>query len=160
MPYDVWARDGSLNTTPGKSIEYEFVAEHLRGLFDQFDIRSVAFDSWGFKHLRPWLLRAGFSEDEIEARFVEFGQSYAMMSPALRTLEGDLLEGRMVHGNHPVLTMCAANAVVIADGKENRMLTKKKSRGRIDGMVALAMARAVAGTHVDEPVLDVFAMVA
>ena len=51
--------------------------------------------------------------------------------------------------------MCAANAVVVSDGKENRMLTKSKSHGRIDGMVALALAQAVAGTYEAPPLLDI-----
>jgi phage terminase large subunit-like protein len=42
--------------------------------------------------------------------------------------------------------MCAANAVVQSDPAGNRKLDKKRSSGRIDGMVALAMAMSVAGT--------------
>lgn len=146
VPYDVWADAGHLETTPGRSIEYEFVAEHLRGLFDTLDIRAVAFDRWGWRHLKPWLERAGFTEEEI-GRFVEFGQGFQSMSPALRDLEGALLNGKLVHDGHPVLTMCAANAVVQADPAGNRKLTKAKSRGRIDGMISLTMAMSVAATH-------------
>jgi phage terminase large subunit-like protein len=147
VPYDLWHREGFLETTPGRSIEYEYVAEHVRGLFDSLDMRQVAFDRWNFKHLRPWLQKAGFDESELE-RFVEFGQGYASMSPALRDLESDLLNGKFAHGNHPVLQMCAANAVVERNQSTgDRKLTKGKSRGRIDGMVALAMARAVAATE-------------
>ena len=69
------------------------------------------------------------------------------MRPALRDLEAALLEGRLAHGAHPVLSMCAANAVVQADPAGNRKLNKAKSRGRIDGMVALAMAMAAAATY-------------
>jgi phage terminase large subunit-like protein len=43
-----------------------------------------------------------------------------------------------------VLKMCAANAVVMMDERHNRTLTKKRSRGRIDGMIALTMAMAMA----------------
>jgi phage terminase large subunit-like protein len=89
----------------------------------------------------------GFADDEIEAHFVEMGQGIVSMSPALRDLESDILEGRVAHGNHPVLTMCAYNAVVHRDAAGNRKLDKGHSRGRIDGMVALAMAKAMAGTH-------------
>src|SRR5690606_7906323 len=98
----------------------------------------------------PWLLKAGFTEDQIEgdhAIFEPMGQGFQSMSPALRELEADLLEGKIVHGNHPVLAMCAANAVVTSDPAGNRKLDKAKATGRIDGMVALAMARAVAGTY-------------
>ncbi len=144
VPYDVWCRGGSLLAAPGKSVDYEYVAKHLRGLFKEYDIRKVAFDRWGFKHLRPWLVEAGFSEGEIESRFEEFGQGMQSMSPALRDLEGELLNKRVAHGNHPVLSMCAANAVVQIDAAGNRKLVKNKSSGRIDGMVALAMAMGVA----------------
>jgi phage terminase large subunit-like protein len=153
VPYDQWAKEGHLETTPGKSIEYEFVAEHLRGLFDRHDVRAVAFDRWGWRHLKPWLERAGFSEEEI-GRFVEFGQGFQSMSPALRDLESALLNGKLVHDGHPVLTMCAANAVVQADPAGNRKLTKAKSRGRIDGMVSLTMAMSVAATHEEGPVIN------
>ena len=90
-------------------------------------------------HLTPWLERAGFSEDEL-TRFKPFGQGFVSMSPALRELETLLLNGSLKHGNHPVLSMCAANATVVSDPAMNRKFVKAKSTGRIDGMVALAMA--------------------
>ena len=66
------------------------------------------------------------------------------MSPALRDLEQLILEKRLAHGNHPVLSMCAACAVVEGKDDANRKLSKNKSTGRIDGMIALAMAVGVA----------------
>jgi phage terminase large subunit-like protein len=151
VEYDVWHAQGFLETTPGRSIEYEYIAEYLRSLFDRLDMRQMAFDRWNFRHLRPWLERAGFREQEL-SRFVEFGQGFQSMSPALRDLESDLLAGRIVHGNHPVLTMCAANAAVERNSATgDRKLSKGRSRGRIDGMVSLAMARAVAATEVLKP---------
>jgi phage terminase large subunit-like protein len=139
VPYDVWAQQGLLQTTPGRAIEYEFVAEHLRGVFDRCNVRAVAFDRWGMRHLRPWLVKAGFTEEELE-RFIDFGQGFASMSPAIRSLEERLLAKKLKHGNHPVLAMCAANATVATDPAESRKFVKGKNTGRIDGMVALAMA--------------------
>ena len=43
--------------------------------------------------------------------------------------------------------MCAANSVVKTNEAGDRKLDKAKSRGRIDGMVSLAMACAVANEH-------------
>lgn len=151
VPYDVWASKGYVETTPGKTVDYEFVAAHLRQVFDRYDVRRMAFDRWNFRHLRPWLLKAGFTETEVEERFEEFGQGFQSMSPALRELEALLLAGKIAHGNHPVLTMCAANAVVQADPAGNRKLAKHKSRGRIDGMVSLAMATSVASAYETKP---------
>lgn len=149
VPYDVWAKEGFLQTTPGRAIEYEFVAEHLRGVFDRCNVRAIAFDRWGMRHLRPWLVKAGFTEEELE-RFIEFGQGFASMSPALRALEERLLAKKLRHGNHPVLTMCAANAVVVKDPAESRKFTKAKASGRIDGMQALAMAVGVMPSAAEE----------
>lgn len=139
VPYDLWAEQGYLQTTPGRAIEYEFIAEHLRGVFDRCDVRALAFDRYGMKHLKPWLVKAGFTDDELE-RFIDFGQGFVSMSPAIRTLEERLLNKKLRHGNHPVLTMCAANATVATDAAENRKFIKGKATGRIDGMVALAMS--------------------
>jgi phage terminase large subunit-like protein len=140
VPYDLWAKQGHLLAAPGKSVDYEYVAKFLRGLFDQYNIRTIAFDRWNMKHLKPWLLKAGFSELMIETHFKEFGQGTQSMSPALRVLEGEILNARIAHGGHPVLTMCAANAVVEGKDAANRKLSKSRSAGRIDGMVALAEA--------------------
>src|SRR5690606_18817490 len=142
VPYDQWHKEGYLEVTPGKSIEYEWVAKRLRAIFDKYDVRKAAFDRWNWRHFKPWLEKAGFTEEELE-RFVEFGQGFQSMSPALRDLESALLNGKIVHGMHPVLTMCAANAVVQTDPAGNRKLSKSRSRGRIDGMVALTMAMAI-----------------
>lgn len=153
VPYDEWHKAGHLVTTDGPTVDYGFVAAHLWNVSQEYDLRKVAFDRWNFRHLKPWLLRAGFAEEQVEgdaAIFVPMGQGFQSMSPALRDLEGSLLSGAIVHGGHPVLTMCAANAVVQTDPAGNRKLAKHKSRGRIDGMVALAMAMSVAGTWAEQ----------
>lgn len=139
VPYDLWKEQGFLQTTPGASIQYEFIAEHLRGVFDRYTVRALAFDRYNMKFLKPWLLKSGFSDEEME-RFIDFGQGFASMSPAIRSLESMLLGRKLKHGNHPVLAMCAANATVATDPAENRKFIKGKATGRIDGMVALAMA--------------------
>ena len=138
VPYDLWAKQGYLNTTPGRAIEYEFVAEAMRGLFDRCDVQKIAFDRALFEHLKPWLIKANFSDDEIE-KFVPYGQGTLSMTPALRAFEVKLLGKQLRHGNHPILEMCAKNAKVIGDSGA-RKFDKKHQRGRIDGMVALAMA--------------------
>lgn len=143
VKYDVWYEQGFLKTTPGKSVDYDYVAEFLVNLIKTRDIRKIAFDRYNMRHLRPWLVRHGLSEEVIDSVFVDFGQGFVSMSPALRNLEGALLNGRVRHGDHPVLKMCAANAVVKRDEAGNRKLDKAKSRGRIDGLQALAMANSV-----------------
>jgi phage terminase large subunit-like protein len=151
VPYDLWHQQGFLQTTPGNTVSYEYVAHHLRKLFAEYNIRKLAFDRWNFKHLKPWLLHAGFNEMAIEDKFVEFGQGSQSMSPALRDLEQVIMERELAHGDHPVLKMCVASAVVEGKDDANRRLSKNKSTGRIDGLVALAMAIGAAphSTNID-----------
>lgn len=79
----------------------------------------------------------------VELPLEPFGQGYVSMSPALDALEADLLNLVVRHGGHPVLAMCAANAVAVPDPAGNRKLDKSKATGRIDGLVALTMAEGV-----------------
>lgn len=146
VPYDVWAREGLLTLTPGKAIEYEWVAHELRRVFNEYDVQQINFDRYNMKFLRPWLEKAGFTAKELE-KFNEFGQGVVSMSPALRALESSLLQGQIKHGNHPILTMCMGNCVVEHDAAGNRKFTKKKSTGRIDLAVCLAMAEDARSAH-------------
>jgi len=143
-PYDLWAAQGYLETTPGASISYEHIGERLKEIFDEYQVTKVAFDRWNYAHLKPWLSKAGFSEHLLEQTFVEFGQGTKSMSPALRELESLILDRKLRHGGHPLMNMCAANCVTEGPDASNRKLSKKRSSGRIDGMVALAMAIGVA----------------
>lgn len=154
VPYDLWHSQGLLETTPGKSVEYEFVAHWLLDFCQSHNVKKIAFDRWGMKYLKPWLLAAGFTEEHITEIFEEFGQGFQSMSPALRDLESALLAEKVRHGNHPVLAMCAANAVVTTDPAGGRKLNKAKAAGRIDGMVALTMAFGIAPLDAPEPSVD------
>ncbi|MGA8294879.1 MAG: terminase TerL endonuclease subunit, partial [Rhodoplanes sp.] len=73
-------------------------------------------------------------------------------------LEQILIEGQLAHGNHPVLSMCVANTVITLDDAGNRKPSKKRSVGRIDGLVALAMAVGVAPLQVKP--IDIDALIA
>ena len=148
VPYDMWADQEFMVATPGRAIQYEYIATYLRGIFDTCDVKGLAFDRYNMKFLKPWLVKEGFSDEEL-SRFVDFGQGFVSMSPAIRETESLLLGKQLEHGGHPVLTMCAMNAVVITDAAENKKFTKAKATGRIDGLVALVMAVAIATQGVE-----------
>jgi phage terminase large subunit-like protein len=156
VPYDLWADQGFIETTPGASISYEFVAQRLFDLFKEYSIKKLAFDRWGMKYLTPWLKQAGFTDTIIAERFVEVGQGTVTMTPALRDMEQAIIEKQIAHGNNPVLAMCASCAVV--EGNDSaRKLSKQRSNGRIDGLVALADAFSVA--PMQSNVIDITALI-
>lgn len=134
-PYDLWVREGLLRTTPGKVIDYAFVARDIGEITAGLDVAMIAFDRWRMDRMKTALEGAA-----VDLPLEPFGQGFQSMSPALDALEADLLQGKVAHGGQSVLTMCAANAVAVSDPAGNRKLDKSKATGRIDGMVALAMA--------------------
>jgi phage terminase large subunit-like protein len=134
-PYDLWVEQGHLNTVPGVTVDYGYVAHLLATLRRQMNFRTILFDRWRIDELKAVLQAQG-----VTLPLEECGQGYRDMAPALDALETVALQHRLRHGMHPVLTMCASNSTVVADPAGNRKLEKAKSSGRIDGMVALAMA--------------------
>ncbi|GAO71884.1 terminase large subunit [Comamonas sp. E6] len=138
-PYAMWAQQGLLRTTPGATVDYSHVANDMLEILDGLDVQAIAYDRWRITILRRELDMLG-----VELPLVEWGQGFRDMAPALDALEAELLNGRIAHGGHPVLTMCAANATVVKDPTGARKLTKAKATGRIDGLQALAMAMGAA----------------
>lgn len=139
VPYDQWAREGYLTATPGASVDYELVARWLAEYCASRDVRRINFDRWRIDVLKAELARIG-----AELPLEPFGQGFRDMTPALDTLESEIANANLRHGSHPVLTMCAANAVATRDPAGNRKLDKSRATGRIDGLVALAMAMGAA----------------
>lgn len=145
VPYDVWAAQGQLLLTPGRTVDYDFVAQWLADFCSGRKVVKVSFDRWRIDVFKAALARVG-----VDLPMEPFGQGFKDMTPALDALEGALVEGNVLHGAHPVLTMCAANAVAVRDPAGNRKLDKSKATGRIDGMVTLAMVLGVASASLIE----------
>ena len=139
VPYDAWARDGHLIATPGNVIDYRRIRKEFRRLHRQFDIREVGYDRWGAVQLVQDL-----ADDGLEV--VPIGQGYSSMSPPTKELLHLVLSRRLVHDGNPVLRYMADSMAVEQDAAGNLKPSRKKSTGRIDGIVALTMAlsRAVA----------------
>jgi phage terminase large subunit-like protein len=142
VPYDIWVQQGWLRTTPGHTVDYEAVIDDLAEIIGGAELSAVAYDRWRIDLFKRDLEKSGYS-----IPLVPHGQGFKDMSPAIDSLEAALLNGKLRHGGHPVLTMCARNAVITKDPAGNRKLDKGKATGRIDGMVALAMAIGAAGVN-------------
>ena len=155
VPYDVWARKKLLRTTPGATVDYAFVVRDIADLMADVDIVQISFDRWRIEFLEKEAERQG-----VTFPLLSFGQGYKDMAPAIDIIESLLLDRKVRHGAHPVLSMCAANAVVKSDEAGNRKLNKAAAAGRIDGMVALAMAVGGQAKEITEPAPNFDAMAA
>ena len=133
VPYDVWSRQGFLNTTEGSVIHYSFVEKFISRLGEKFNIREIAFDPWGAMQIAQNLEELGFT-------MVQFRQGWGSLSPPTKELMNLTLEKRIAHSGHPVLRWNMDNVFVEMDAAGNIKPSKKKSTEKIDGVVALVMA--------------------
>lgn len=135
VPYATWAREGFITATKGRAVDKKAVVQRLAQLCSDYDVKAVAYDRWRMEDLKRIL-----DDEGINLPLVAFGQGFQSMGPALDTMEALILGGKLKHGEHPVLTWNCSNCVVDTDPAGNRKLSKKRSREKIDGMVALTMA--------------------
>lgn len=141
VPYDGWVRDGLVTVTEGNVIDYQFILRDIELLGERFNIKEIAFDRWGAFQISNQLEGLGFE-------VVGFGQGYKSMSPPMTDLLRLVLGKQLAHGANPVLRWMADNLVVDQDPAGNVKPNKKKSREKIDGIVAGLMALDRAVRHV------------
>ena len=72
-----------------------------------------------------------------------WGQGFKDMGPSVDALGAAILDRRLKHGSHPVLTWNCWNSIVQVDPTGARKIDKEKSSERVDGMVALTIAGGV-----------------
>lgn len=142
VPYTVWRTAGYLETFPGRAINKMAIVKRLVQIADLYDLQSVSYDRWLIEELKSRL-----DEEGIGLPLQPFGQGFKDMAPAVNEFERLLLESEIKHNGNPVMTWCAANAVITTDPAGNRKITKEKATGRVDGIVAAVMAIGVATTH-------------
>lgn len=139
-PYRSWAAAGFLQTNPGNRIDQDAVRTYLNDVKKRYRIQQVGVDPWNAGNLVQHLTADGF-------QVVEVPQNFGRMSKPSKDFEADVLDGKVDTGKHPVMAWMASNVVVQRDGKDNIQPIKKRSRGRIDGIVAAIIARGLATVH-------------
>lgn len=140
VPYPTWAEEEFIIPTPGNVVDFRAVEDHIRELCARFYVQEIAFDP----HLGR-VMMANLTEEGLPV--VEFRQGWVSMAPAVKELERAIIGRRFRHGGHPVLRWNFENIAIHTDQAGNRSFHKGKSKDRIDGAVAAAMAvaRAAAG---------------
>ncbi len=135
VPYESWAKEGFIETTPGATVDYEWVVSRAAEILAEYDVQVIGYDRWRIEDFQREIDKQGLYWD-----MKSIGQGFKDFSLVIDDFEEMLLAKKLRHGNHPVLTWCAANCVIDLDPAGGRKFSKQKSYSRIDGMVALGMA--------------------
>lgn len=168
--YDVWAdetiaemegRRVWLNAVPGDRIRLDHVAAHYQWLDQNYDVRTVAYDRYGWRKFEQELEALGLEHLNVvehpqggkrKAKATEGQIALAKtegrdppeglwMPGSLNELEQLIIDGRIRLLRNPVLvSACMSAAINDSDPFGNRWFEKRKATQRIDPLVSLAMA--------------------
>ena len=132
VPYTTWARQGHLTMTPGNVVDYDYIRTSLGELRDRFQIAEIAFDPWNATQMATQLGQDGFE-------MVEFRQGLASMTNPSKEFEKLIVGRKLIHDGNPVLRWMVSNVAAEQDAAGNIKPSKKRSREKIDGVVASIM---------------------
>lgn len=133
VPYLDWIRDGYLIGTEGNTIDHGAFKQKLDWLSSFLDIRAVAIDRWGALEFIQWMADRCYN-------VIPHGQGYASMTSPTKDFLKCVLDRKIVHGGHVGLRWMASNVAAEQDAAGNIKPSKKKSKEKIDGIVAGIMA--------------------
>ena len=133
--YRRWAAMGLLTLTDGDQIDEERVCSDMLENVKGYRVREWAFDPWNASRYTQKLMGLG-----VPVTAVRQG-SWTMNEP-LKALTVAVGRGEIRHGGNPILRWMANNAERDEDTKGNWILAKPKGALKIDGIAALATAKA------------------
>lgn len=134
VPYSHWAEDGLITLTDGPVIDHRQVQDYVEELCATYRVEEIAFDPKAAAVMIANLLEKGIP-------VVEFPQgSQGMMAPAIKELERAIIGGKLRHDGNPILRWHFDNVAIGRDRHDNVYFHKTRSKDRIDGAVACAMA--------------------
>lgn len=158
-PYDQWAEDPDVEfaAVDGAVIDKTFVAAQIAELVAGHDVQFLAFDPAGIADFMAACEEIGLPVwrymgpdkpqgqglklvSHAQGTRVMFEDRQLCMPRSIERLEDRILTKTITIDASKVTYSCAANAQLITDGQKNRAFDKKKARGRMDGLVTIAMA--------------------
>ena len=138
IPYDKWLKAGWLRLSGDSKIDYHDITQWFLEEVQNNDLRPlwIGYDSWNANFWCDEMKENGF--DMVEVR-----QGYKTESAPLKQMKADLIDKKINYNNNPILKWNLSNVAIKQDDNDNIMITKEKSRQRIDGVASLMDAYVV-----------------
>lgn len=141
VPYRLWTEQGFMTVTPGNVTDDPSVAQLIRNLCSEYNVKEIAFDQAYARGIYQPLQDEGYP-------IVMMSQGWQTMGPAVQEFQKAIIGRKLNHGGHPVLRWNVGNISLQIDNNGNQRFHKGKSRDRIDGAQAAAMA--IGRAHANE----------
>lgn len=175
VAYSEWIKNGLVHGTAGKVVRTEHIGARLAEAMSLYDVRHIAYDRYRHKELADDMQAIG-----IDGPFIEHPQGFRrggkLPFPQYRGKDGKAMdnplwmpdsivkfETRLIERTLRIqpskVTRWQVSSTVVRDdpaGTGNRVFDKARAVGRIDGIVALAMAIGAAEMRLDTQDLSGF----
>ncbi|MEL6109971.1 MAG: terminase TerL endonuclease subunit [Planctomycetota bacterium] len=162
VPLRDWIDRGFIQTTSGRTIDHAEIRWHISGVAldaagaelkernensvdERFSIAEFAFDR---AHTKDLVITQLGQYDGLPV--AEFGQGFLSMSAPSKEFKKRVADGTIRHAPNPVLDWMVGHCVVDTDPAGSIKPNKKKSRQKIDGIVASIMAVGISMGHEPE----------
>ncbi|MEO0343026.1 MAG: terminase TerL endonuclease subunit [Pseudomonadota bacterium] len=157
VPYRAFETQGYLNIHDKEVIDYTFVAQEVAEFCAAHDVDSLTVDPALLSQFIGACENIGFAVwrykgpteapgtglkivTHAQGARIAFEDRQLCMPHSIGRLSDKILAGDIVIEDNKLTTVCASNTILTMDGTGNQAFDKKRSRGRIDGMVSIAMA--------------------
>ena len=134
VDYRLWANLGYITITPGDVIDIEQLTTDIYEIIQLYQCEGFAFDpAKAFHGVIQNLQKLGI-DDILD----EYSQGIRSMSEPTKLIERIVTSSEIDFMNNPIIRWMFSNVQIISDQNENIKADKRKSREKIDGVVALA----------------------
>jgi phage terminase large subunit-like protein len=119
--------------TAGDVIDHDVIEKTVLDLAKKYRIQTLAFDPWNATQLSVHLANGGVNVAKFDQKIGQFA------GPSKKF--GEVVAGgRLKHDGNPCARWMADNVVTVGNAAEQFMPSRKRSRNKIDGIVAAVMA--------------------
>lgn len=132
-PFAGWIAEKLITVTPGNTTDWATMLQLILRLKRLYTIKTIALDPNNAREPGTQLTARGFE-------VFHFEQNCRMFNEPMRKMVELLRDGRLIHGNDPVLTFAAQNLIGFTDGEGRTRPSKKSSPEKIDPIVAGIMS--------------------
>jgi phage terminase large subunit-like protein len=116
-------------------IDYSVVEEFIMSIEEKYgvQIQAIGYDRWNALSTAQKLSNAGYNTVEIR-------QHSSVLHPPTKFLREKILDGEFMYEENKLLEINFQNARCVQDNNKNLYVNKKKSKGKVDMVVALINA--------------------
>lgn len=133
--YNEFIRGGKCCACGDKTVDYKFIEDFITGIEERYgvNVQAIGYDRYNAMSTAQKLDEAGYNVVEIK-------QHSSVLHPATKLLKEKIIDGEFEYSDNPLLEINFQNARCTYDTNMNAYVNKKRSRGKVDEVVALINA--------------------